>query len=376
MKNKKIFEFLKVIINILYFASMMMIGGYIGIKYIELEFIEFFSILLVAMLGICIVYFISIIWHELGHLFFGIKAKLKFISFSVLNFIITKENNKLTIKKTPTMPGIGGYCNMEFDEDTEYNKRKITNFFLGGIIFNIVFVLLFSILLIFCNSTYLNIIIISFIVTNLYMALYNSMPFITVSGGNTDMLHIINCYKDAEYIKVLSRADKIQNLLSNGCELKEIDENLFYMPKDFSNSSKVLMAQLYIDYIAEKEQYKEAIEHIKTILKTTENTLPKSHIILFKINLIYYAFKGGFNLEIISEYWNKDIRKYLEAMGNFEPQFIGINYMYSSLIEKDKKKAQSYLKQFEQIKKKHPNKESIEETEKTILDVNERLMVK
>ena len=77
--------------------------------------------------------------------------------------------------------------------------------------------------------------------------------------------------------------------------------------------------------------------------------------------------------KIISEYWNKDIRNYLDAMGGFEPQFIGINYMYSSLIEKDKKKAQSYLKKFEQIKKNHHNKNSVKETEKTILVVNERL---
>ena len=48
MKNKKVFDFLKVIINILYFISMMTIGGYVGIKCVELEFIEFLSILLIA----------------------------------------------------------------------------------------------------------------------------------------------------------------------------------------------------------------------------------------------------------------------------------------------------------------------------------------
>lgn len=253
MKNKKIFNFLKVVINIAYFVSMMMLGIYMAEKWIELEFIDFFSKLLIMTLGMYVVYFISIIWHEFGHLVFGIRAKLKFDSFSIWKFKITKKNDKLMIKKSPTIPGIGGYCQMIFDENKEYAKTKITFYSLGGIIFNFIFVIIFSILLAFSNSTYLNIIAMSFIGTNLYFALYNLVPAINISGVSSDMLQVINLLNDQEYIKVLSRVFTIQNLLSSGCELKDIDENLFYMPTDFSNYSNIIMAQYYIDYIAEKK---------------------------------------------------------------------------------------------------------------------------
>lgn len=43
MKNKKIFNFLKVVINIAYLASMIMLGIYMAEKWIELEFIDFFQ---------------------------------------------------------------------------------------------------------------------------------------------------------------------------------------------------------------------------------------------------------------------------------------------------------------------------------------------
>jgi len=373
MKNKKIFNFFKVFINILYVVSVTMIFGYVADKWIELEFIDFFFRLSILILGTYLISFISIIWHELGHLVFGIKSKLKFVSFSVLNLIIKKEDNKFKISKSPTISGVGGYCNMSFEESKEYSKKSIVSYFLGGITFNWIFVIIFSILLTLSNNAYLAIIALLFISTNVYLALYNSVPVTQMSGLITDMLHVINCYKDSDYVVELSKIDKIQNLVSNGCELKDIDEKLFYMPKDFSTSSKITMAQLYIDYIADKGQYYDAIEHIKTILKNTENKLAKANINLFKINLIYYAFKGNCDTKIISEYWNKDIRNYLDAMGGFEPQFIGINYMYSSLIEKDKKKAQSYLNKFEQIKKNHHNKNSVKETEKTILAVKEKI---
>lgn len=372
MKNKKIFNFLKVVINIVYFVSMMMLGIYMAEKWIELEFIDFFSKLLIMTLGIYVVYFISIIWHEFGHLVFGIRAKLKFDSFSIWKFKITKKNNKLMIKKSPTIPGIGGYCQMIFDENKEYDKKMITLYFWGGIIFNFIFVIIFSILLAFSDNTYLNIIEMSFISTNLYLALYNLVPAINISGVSSDMLKVINLFNDQEYIKVLSRVSTIQNLLSSGCELKDIDENLFYMPIDFSNYSNVIMAQYYIDYIAEKKQYKEAIEYIKIVLENTKDILSKPNINLLKINLIYCAFKGNYDMKIISEYWNNDIKKYLELMGNNQPQFLGINYMYSSLIEKDEKISKKYLKKFQQIKKEHHDKKAIEETEQIIAEVDYR----
>lgn len=373
MKNKKIFNLLKVVINIAYLVSMIMLGIYMAEKWIELEFIDFFSKLLIMTLGIYVVYFISIIWHEFGHLIFGIRAKLKFNSFSILKFEITKKNNKLTIKNSPTIHGIGGYCQMIFDENKEYDKKMITFYFLGGIIFNFIFVIIFSILLAFSNNTYLNIIAMSFIGTNLYLALYNLIPAINISGVSSDMLQVINLLNDQEYIKVLSRASTIQNLLSSGCELKDIDENLFYMPTDFLNYSNVIMAQYYIDYIAEKKQYKEAIEYIKIVIENTKDILSKPNINFLKISLIYYAFKGNYDMKIISAYWDNDIKKYLELMENNQPQFLGINYMYSLLIEKDEKESQKYLSKFQQIKKKHPDKKAIEETEQMISEVNNRV---
>lgn len=109
------------------------------------------------------------------------------------------------------------------------------------------------------------------------------------------------------------------------------------------------------------------------MLENTKDILSKPDINLLKISLIYYAFKGNYDMKIISEYWNNDIKKYLELMENNQPQFLGINYMYSSLIEKDEKISKKYLKKFQQIKKKHPDKEAIEETEQMIAEVNYRI---
>ena len=130
---------------------------------------------------------------------------------------------------------------------------------------------------------------------------------------------------------------------------------------------------IYIDYISEKEKYEEAIEYIKLVLEDENNVLLKTDSNLFKIQLLNCLFYGNYDLDLILDYWNKDTQKYLDAMCNFQPSFLGFNYMFALLVEKNQIKANKYLKQFEEIKKKYPDKMFIEEAEKLINDVNLRV---
>lgn len=381
-KNKIIYVFLKLVLNVYLVLSTITIMGYAFFKlgfidWMELEPVDFYPKYIGSFIGIGLVLYIScvisIIWHELGHLLWGNKAKLKFISFNFLKFTITKENDKLVLEKGNPFPGTKGFCYMSFNENKEYTKKDIISYFMGGIVFNFILAIMFSILLVCSNNIYLDIISLIFININIYFALYNLVPSVQKSGANSDMLQIINHLNDPEYIKVLSRYFTIQNLLSSGCELKDIDENLFYMPNSFSYSSEVLMAQFYIDYISEKEKYQEAIECIKKVMKEADNLLSKADRSILKIQLINCVFYADYDIEIISEYWDNDIKKYLDLMGKFAPQMLGYNYMCTLLLEKDEKKSQKYLSEFEQMKKKHPDKKAIEETEKIIADVNNKI---
>ena len=380
--NKLIFSFLRMILTICLSLSMVIIYGFALLKFgfidwLELESADFYPRLILALSSLCIMFYvayvISIIWHELGHFYYGNKAKLKFISFNIFKFMFTKENDKLILKKSATLPGTKGYCYMAFDENENHTKKNIIFYFMGGIIFNFILVIVFLVLLLFSNNIYLDIISSIFISMNLYLVLYNLVPSVQKSGINSDMLQIINYLNDPKYIEVLSRYFTIQSLLLSGYDLNDIDEELFYMPKNFSNSSEVLMAQFYIDYISERGRYQEAIECIKKVLKDATSALTKANKNLLKIQLINCVFYADYDMKIILEYWDKDIKNYLELMGEFAPQILGINYMCASLLEKNEKKAQKILNQFEKMKKKKLDKKVIEETEKIIESVNSKV---
>ena len=92
-KNLRKFKHLKIFINIIYFIIMLTIWLLISEKWFELEIIEFCLRCFAFVLIIYILHFFSTVWHEVGHLLFGIKAKLKFVSFNVLGFSIIKQKN-------------------------------------------------------------------------------------------------------------------------------------------------------------------------------------------------------------------------------------------------------------------------------------------
>ena len=382
-KLKK-YKYIKIFVNIIYVISMIIFPFYLVVKVIdqlfELDLEQFllsFSVFLILYLILCfIICFIAIIWHEFGHLIFGLKAKLKFVSFNIWRYILYRENNKLKIKKANRIPNIGGYCYMTIDENEKYNKSLMKFYFLGGIIFNFILFIISLILIIFTNNIYLKLIYILNVAVNAYFALYNLIPSIEKSGIITDGLQVMYFNNDEEYLNTMFKLQKLQLLIENGVELKDIDSSLFSKPQKFKTKSDIQNAMIYIDYLTDKNQYNEASEYAKKVLVDANELLLKTEVITLKLQLIISIFSSNDDVNKIKEIWDEDIKKYLDLMGNVSPIYIGINYLYATLVEKNEDNSKKYLNQFQQLKVKLYEKYELEETEKLINEVDKKLKVK
>ena len=210
MKKKKVFVIIcEIIINLLLVISLSIIAfklfdnSDIDADYSFINgFLLPFGLFLILYF---LLYVFSIIFHELGHLLFGLNAKLKFVAFSVLFVKIEKIKRKLKISFSPLINGVLGYCSMEFVESKKYKKNSVILYFLGGIIANLFLVLLsllfyFSIDDIVIKNTCLFIIVI-----NLYLAINNSLPKTFMSGMSSDMQNIIMFKNDPEFTKIYGR---------------------------------------------------------------------------------------------------------------------------------------------------------------------------
>lgn len=378
-KLKK-FKYVQYLANVILGGFATAYVGFIAIKLSnqihKIGFLYVYLYFVVALVLFCllyyIVYFVSIIFHEMGHLVFGLKAKLSFVSFNVYKYTFYMENNKLKVKKDTIIPGIMGYCNMKFDKGKKYSKKSTILYFMGGVIFNLILVIISIILMVCTSNIYLKYFYILIIAINSYLAIYNAIPATIKSGGGTDALKIIYYLDDEEYINTLSKLQILQSMLAKGCKLKDIDKNLLCKPDTFKTNSDVLNAMFYVEYLASNEKYYEASEYTKKILKEAKELLSKPDIFSFKVDLIGCIFYTNDNLDEIKELWSEEIKKYLDFIGKIVPVGIAYNYLYATLIEKNEDNSKKYLNQFQQLNKKKYDKYQIEEAEKLINDVNKR----
>ena len=143
MKNKIVNALLQ-LIGIM--AVGAVVGYFIGkIAGDTLSRVDKPNIILFLITGV-IAFILHIIVHEAGHLVFGLLSGYKFVSFRVFDFkIIKDENGKLSFRYEK-IAGTGGQCLMRAPEYVE-GKFKYKLYLLGGVIFNVLFSIVFWLIL-------------------------------------------------------------------------------------------------------------------------------------------------------------------------------------------------------------------------------------
>ena len=140
-------KFIKGLLQIL---GIMIVGAIIGysvgkIAEGSLSSVDAPNIIFLFIAGV-IAFILQVIVHEAGHLVFGLLSGYKFISFRVFDFkIIKDENGKLKIRYE-RLAGTGGQCLMRAPEYVE-GKFKYKLYLLGGVLFNLVFSIIFWLVL-------------------------------------------------------------------------------------------------------------------------------------------------------------------------------------------------------------------------------------
>ena len=140
----------KIINALLQLVGIMAVGAVVGyfvgkIAGDSLSGVDKPNIILFFITGV-IAFILHIIVHEAGHLVFGLLSGYKFVSFRVFDFkIIKDENGKLNFRYEK-IAGTGGQCLMRASEYVE-GKFKFKLYLLGGVIFNVLFSIVFWIIL-------------------------------------------------------------------------------------------------------------------------------------------------------------------------------------------------------------------------------------
>ena len=331
--------------------------GFLGARHFEKAGVSGVEWILVFLV-IYAAFHLQVIFHEAGHLLFGLLSGYKFVSFRVNNFMIYKKQGKFHVGKY-MIAGTGGQCLMSPPELVNGTMPYcLSNF--GGVVMNLMIAIASLIIYILCNlGTILEVFWISLTIIGVFFAITNGVPM-RLGGIDNDGYNAISLGKEKEALFAFWLQLKVNELLTEGERLKDMPEEWFEKPSEegMKNTMIAAIEAMRCNRFLDQGLFIEANQAISDVMKSNTG-MEGVQKMLLKIDQIYCEIVGEQREEILKQMKEKELASFIKSMKTF-PSVVRTQYAYALVIENDEKKAAKLKKQFEMIMKKHPYEGEIE----------------
>ncbi len=286
--------------------------------------------------------------HELGHLLFGVMTGYKFSSFRIGSVMLIKSGEKLKLCKYK-LAGTGGQCLLAPPENKE--KKPYIMYNLGGIFLNIIFSVIFLVLIPLCNNVIVNVILAGFALGGILMATMNGVPTSAIDNDGSNTLAI---GKDPYAVDAFYNQMKINYHISLGKSLKEIPAELFHLPENANLNNKIISAiavqkcNILIDSLKIEEAYS-AIQN----LLNSDATLATIYYSLLKLECAYCELVGENRKNIVDSFLDMEVKKIIKSMRN-NPSVVRFCYTYELFYNNNIPESDKFLAAFEKVAKTFP----------------------
>ena len=342
------------------FMGMIMAVG--GVPYMD-DFQSFILWYIAFIITAILMYIISMMIHEIGHMIFGLLTGYKFLSIRFGSYMLIKRDNHIQLKRF-SLAGTGGQCLMD-PPDLKNNSLPIVFYNMGGCIMNIVVCIPAVLLLLLDLYWFIDFILSMFISLNVISALMNGIPFKTAQVSNDGYNTIMLC-KDIESRLSFYRQMKIAAYTHHNVRLKDIDESLFeYSKQSLTNPLSQVVAVFKENQLMDLHEFDKAQELINYLLDNCNNMLGVYKHLLIN-DLIYIKI---INNEDPSSLLTKEHKTFRNALKTMLPM-IRTDYLYHKYITLDHIQMNKTYNAFHKICKTYPYQSEIlsekELMEKTI----------
>lgn len=372
--NKKKAKWLKLLVSL----ASLGIGAACGALIVRssLAFLEnddfkgYIWNILLLMMVLCVTIYLQVVIHEAGHLVFGLLTGYRFSSFRIGSLMLIKTEGKFKFKKY-SLAGTGGQCLM-CPPDLVEGKLPYKLYNLGGPLMNLIFAIIFRILyLLFRDSApFLAQSCLIAAIIGLFYAITNGIPM-RLGEVDNDGYNAKSLGKDPEALKSFWMQMKVNDELMKGTALKDMPEEWFAFPDEehMKNSMVATQGVFACNRLMEVETLKEADEMMEKLL-SMETGILGLHRCLLISDRTFCELVGENNREKVEAFLSKDQRKIMKALKTL-PSVMRTEYACALFYDKDEKKAEKIIAEFEKMAKKYPYPVEIE-TEKKMIEYAEK----
>lgn len=324
-------------------------------------FSGFFNPLEVAIgiAGILVLFYISIIVHEAGHLAFGLMSGYTFSSFRIGSLMWIKQDGKVKLRRL-SIAGTGGQCLMTPPEAKNGNIPVVL-YNLGGVIANVIL----AALLVLAYYLSLKVLVLALIflfgaIISFIIALTNGLP-LDVGGIPNDGMNVVHLLRD----KTAAIAFRNQLLMNaaqaRGVGLSDMPDEWFTLPEN-ANMQNVHCASIAVFAASrnmEKMDFSASQKEINSLVNSGCN-MAQIHRNLLKCDLIYCRLMTDGDRAEISSLLTIEQQKFIKSMKSF-PSILRTEYAVAVIRDKNVETAEKIKQNFEKVAKNYPYPQDIEQ---------------
>lgn len=307
----------------------------------QIGWAETAALLIGTFLSVALAVVLQIIIHEGGHLVAGLMTGYGFVSFRIFNVTLVRKDGSYRWKSY-AVGGTGGQCLMSPPEKPleEIDTRWYNA---GGVLANVIVSTIALLVFLFTNlPVYLNGFLLMFFIGGYAFALSNSIP-LKMGGVCNDGYNMLFLEKNPKDKKILCDMLRMNELLQNGTQLKDMPDELFPVEGDCdwgdalqANMQIVLAGRLMNQHSFEKARL--------LLLEALENK--KKMVGLFVMEamteMVFLCLING-QKEEARKYYTKKVQKYVRQFAHTQSGKQCVLFADALLLEDDRKKALSIL---------------------------------
>ncbi len=363
--------------NVIAMAFFMMIGAVCGV--LIMDFIEdvwgemvstggklFYMAFLLA--GVYVALFLQTIFHEAGHLVFGLMTGYQFSSFRIMSFLWMKEGGRLRLRRI-SIAGTGGQCLMLPPEPVD-GKMPVFLYNLGGSFGNLmVSVIALGLSLVWDEHSLLSVWLMMFTLIGIALALMNGIPM-RMGAVDNDGYNAFSLRRSKEAQRAFRIQMKVSEQTANGVRLKDMPEEWFVVPSDeaMKNSMVAAMGVFACNRLVDAHRFGEA-DRLMAHLLALDSGIVGIHRDLMVCDRIYIELICQNRKEVLDGLLTKEQKKFMKSMKSF-PSVIRTEYACALLGGQDRAKAGACKALFEKCAKTYPYPGDIQ-SERELMEIVE-----
>lgn len=265
---------------------------------------------LVGVLSLLVSIPLITVIHEGGHLIFGRLSGYKFVSFRIFKYTFIQQDGKMAVKPF-SIAGTGGQCLLS-PPDVEEDRIPVVWYNLGGVIANLVSILIILPIFWMNINPFLKEFSLIFVLTSAIMIVLNGIP-LRINGICNDGMNAIQLRKNKEGKHGMLTQLRANALIQEGVRPKDMPDEFFLTPKDidYKDALQVSIPIMAASRLLDEGRIADARKSFEELYRHSADIMPL-YVKEIACELTYIYLADG-EIDKAKELYTKDLQKYVKV---------------------------------------------------------------